>query len=328
MAKRPHESGRPCKLFLTLLTVAGTCLAAYFLLSPLLPNPYSSQISLHRVAWNSADLNITGCCRGLEHTELWSEAVKWGSDFLLNSTQACCDACRNHPRCNSWVYCADQAKCGDFYRQCWLKKQKDPFDPEIHDSSPSNPWTSGLVFERHSGLNTVGILIDSGTLSGEVIHLELLPECSPKSVLHVLELVKLTHCTGCRFYRAEGRGKLWDSNGYHNPKMSSTGPPYAVVQGTLEAQHVAFKGIPKEYTPVIRRGMVGWVGEGPEFFISLADHFEWPRKHTVFATVAENHIYLLESLAELQTNATTWEGVSVQVLVQPINLRLQRVTNQ
>ena len=32
--------------------------------------------------------------------------------------------------------------------QCWLKRQKDPLDPEIHDSCSSNPWTSGLVFEK------------------------------------------------------------------------------------------------------------------------------------------------------------------------------------
>lgn len=148
MAKRPHESGRPCKLFLTLLTVAGTCLAAYFLLSPLLPNPYSSQISLHRVAWNSADLNITGCCRGLEHTELWSEAVKWGSDFLLNSTQACCDACRNHPRCNSWVYCADQAKCGDFYRQVIYTSQ--------HSCLLSSRWlVNNLMVFFHLSCDTI-----------------------------------------------------------------------------------------------------------------------------------------------------------------------------
>jgi hypothetical protein len=33
-------------------------------------------------------------------------------------------------------------------RQCWLKRQKDPLSPEFHDSGISNPWTSGLVFNK------------------------------------------------------------------------------------------------------------------------------------------------------------------------------------
>lgn len=32
--------------------------------------------------------------------------------------------------------------------QCWLKRQTDPLDPEIHDSGVFNAWTSGLVFGK------------------------------------------------------------------------------------------------------------------------------------------------------------------------------------
>lgn len=32
--------------------------------------------------------------------------------------------------------------------QCWLKRQKDPLNPDIHDTAQSNPWTSGLIFEK------------------------------------------------------------------------------------------------------------------------------------------------------------------------------------
>jgi hypothetical protein len=107
-----------------------------------------------------------------------------------------------------------------------------------------------------------------------------------------------------------------------------TGPPYAVVQGTLDAQHVSFKRISKEYAPAIKRGMVGWVDGGPDFFISLADHHEWPRKHTVFATVAEDDMPLVERLAELPTTATTWEKVAVEVFDNPVNVKVQRATKQ
>jgi hypothetical protein len=50
--------------------------------------------------------------------------------------------------------------------------------------------------------------------------MQLLPDCAPKSVMQILELVKLTYCSGCRFYRAEGRAKLWDSHGSHVPKVT------------------------------------------------------------------------------------------------------------
>jgi hypothetical protein len=50
--------------------------------------------------------------------------------------------------------------------------------------------------------------------------MQLLPDCSPQSVLRILDLAKLTQCSGCRLYRAEGRGKLWDSNGGHISKVN------------------------------------------------------------------------------------------------------------
>lgn len=108
----------------------------------------------------------------------------------------------------------------------------------------------------------------------------------------------------------------------------STGPPYAVIQGTLEVQYVPFKEIPRESQPAIKRGMVGWVGTGPDFFISLVDHDEWPHKHTVFATVLEADMPLLEDIANLPTNLTSWMGVNVAVLLNPVSLKLQRPTTK
>lgn len=48
-----------------------------------------------------------------------------------------------------------------------------------------------------------------------LIFLQLLPECSPRSVAYILELLSLRHCAGCHFYRAEGRGHSWDTKGNH-----------------------------------------------------------------------------------------------------------------
>lgn len=44
-----------------------------------------------------------------------------------------------------------------------------------------------------------------GTLDTEygVIHIELVPKCPPRSVAYILDLLRLHHCVGCRFYFAE-----------------------------------------------------------------------------------------------------------------------------
>jgi len=59
------------------------------------------------------------CCQGVEHLELWGDAVKWGSEFMLNSSEECCMACKRMCTgeggpclCNSWVYCGDKEACG------------------------------------------------------------------------------------------------------------------------------------------------------------------------------------------------------------------------
>lgn len=44
---------------------------------------------------------------------------------------------------------------------------------------------------------------------------QLLPDCAPRSVFYILELLSLRHCAGCHFYRAEGRGEFWDAEGNH-----------------------------------------------------------------------------------------------------------------
>lgn len=59
------------------------------------------------------------CCRGIEHLELWGDAVKWGSEFKFNSSEECCMACKSMCRgedgpclCDSWVFCGNKEACG------------------------------------------------------------------------------------------------------------------------------------------------------------------------------------------------------------------------
>jgi hypothetical protein len=66
------------------------------------------------------------CCRGIEHLELWGDAVKWGSEFKVNSSKVCCLACKGMCSddsgpclCDSWVFCGDRLACGDQFGEVW-----------------------------------------------------------------------------------------------------------------------------------------------------------------------------------------------------------------
>lgn len=59
------------------------------------------------------------CCKGIEHSELWGDAVKWGADYKVDSAEECCKACKEmcddetgECLCDSWVYCGDKDACG------------------------------------------------------------------------------------------------------------------------------------------------------------------------------------------------------------------------
>ncbi|KAG0453079.1 hypothetical protein HPP92_025743 [Vanilla planifolia] len=200
--------------------------------------------------------------------------------------------------------------------RCWLKKQKDVLFPTLQESGEKVIWTSGLIFGK--GVGIVSLETEYGS-----IHIKLLPDCAPHSVGYIVELLGSRHCAGCRIHRAEGRGDVWDSSGNLRAE-ASLGPPYALVQGTLEAEGLFFEGIPLEACPPIERGSVAWVGAGPEFFISLANHHEWKRAYTVFGSVFPEDMEIVERIAGLPTRSEKWNGVDVLVLEKPIDLKLKR----
>nr|GEW23804.1 putative ribonuclease H-like domain-containing protein [Tanacetum cinerariifolium] len=103
--------------------------------------------------------NNGGCCRGMDHFELWGAAVKWGSDFKFNSSVECCDACKAMCNgkdgpclCDSWVFCGNPDACGSKYGECWLKKQKDPLAPDKQEEGENTIWTSGLIYGKGEGI--------------------------------------------------------------------------------------------------------------------------------------------------------------------------------
>lgn len=206
--------------------------------------------------------------------------------------------------------------CKDKFGECWLKMQEDALVPDVQDSNRDVMWTSGLLYGKDMGI--VALETEFGS-----IRIKLLPEYAPMSVAYLLELLKLRHCAGCHFYRAEGRGGIWDVAG-DRVNQSYAGPPYALVQGSLEVEAMPFKEIPNEACPTITRGTVGWIEGGPDFFISLANHEEWYHKYTVFARVLPVDMQLVEKLVDLPTTMSVWNGVRVSVLTNFVKLRLKR----
>ena len=103
------------------------------------------------------------------------------------------------------------------------------------------------------------------------------------------------------------------------------GPPFALVQGTLEVMGTPFKKIPTEDCPTIKRGSVAWIGSGPEFFISLANHEEWKKSYTVFGYVLPEDMTIAEKIAHLPTKPDVWNNINVSVLEEPVPLVLRRM---
>ncbi|XP_050227460.1 uncharacterized protein LOC126677063 [Mercurialis annua] len=316
---------------LTLLLVGFiSCAVVYTVLSVILnpntsfTNSDSKSLVLKEKSFGSNVDDGGECCRGIENLELWGDAVKWGSEFKLSSAKDCCQACKAMCNgndgpclCDSWVFCGNKESCGSQFGECWLKKQKDSLAPARQEGGDKVSWTSGLIFGKGEGI--VGLETEYGTL-----HIKLFPDCAPHSVYYILELLTLHHCAGCHFFRAESRGKFWDSEGNHI-KDAPFGPPFALIQGTLEAHGEAFNKIPTEVCPTIERGSVAWVGSGPEFLISLADHQEWKKAYTVFGSVLPEDMHIAEKIAQLPVRSDVWNSINVSVLEKPVPLMVRRI---
>ncbi|KAL3610341.1 hypothetical protein D5086_001361 [Populus alba] len=221
MGRRQNDSEPSRFISLTFLLASFiSCALVYTVLSVALNSNTNSKGSNFEPLTLAEESNDGGCCRGIEKLELWGGAVKWGSDHKFNSSEECCQACKamctgiDGPcLCDTWVFCGNKKACGSKFGECWLKKQKDIFAPDRQEAGEHVIWTSGLIFGKGEGI--VGLESEHGTL-----HIKLFPDCAPHSVAYILELLTLRHCAGCQFYRAEGRGQLWDSEGNHIKKIS------------------------------------------------------------------------------------------------------------
>ncbi|XP_048230847.1 uncharacterized protein LOC8269024 isoform X2 [Ricinus communis] len=314
MGRRQNDQESSRFTFLTLLLVGFiSCALVYTVLSLILNpnitfiNSDSKYLAMEGKSFKSKDDGE--CCRGINNLELWGPAVKWGSEFKFNSSKECCQACRDMCNgndgpclCDTWVFCGNKQTCGSKFGECWLKKQKDSLTPDRQEAGDKVSWTSGLIFGKGEGI--VGLETEYGTLH--------------------IKLLSLRHCAGCQFFRAESRGQFWDSEGNHI-KDAPFGPPFALIQGTLEAQGTTFSKIPREVCPTVRRGSVAWVGSGPEFLISLADHQEWKKAYTVFGSVLPEDMQIVERIVQLPTKSDVWNSINVSVLEKPVPLMFRRI---
>ncbi|KAK1274277.1 hypothetical protein QJS04_geneDACA012038 [Acorus gramineus] len=126
----------------------------------------------------------------------------------------------------------------------------------------------------------------------------------------------------------EGEGIVSMETEYGSLRIKSPlGPPFAFIQGTLEAAGVTFNNLPPEACPPIRAGSVAWIGSGPEFFISLANHDEWTtRAYTVFGSVLPEDMDIVEKIARLPTKPDLWNNVIVSALEKPARIWLRRIS--
>lgn len=124
MGRRQTDSelGR-CALLALLFLGSISCCVVFTLLSMALrPTPASSVLDAAIESTDVLGREEAECCRGIEHLELWGDAVKWGADFRVNSSEDCCRACKamcsgvdGACLCDSWVFCGDREACGAKY---------------------------------------------------------------------------------------------------------------------------------------------------------------------------------------------------------------------
>lgn len=131
MGRRQSDSelGRLALLALFLIGAIFCCMVYLFLAVASKPSGITTADSVSEfgdVGWRSGEEDGE-CCRGIENLELWGDAVKWGSEFKVNSSKECCMACKDmcgdrdeHCLCDSWVFCGDREACGLRHGEVWF----------------------------------------------------------------------------------------------------------------------------------------------------------------------------------------------------------------
>lgn len=265
-------------------------------------------------------------CNVAWNTEYWGDPLVWGSTHHTDTAAGCCAACHAHQlavarggldkglnstACNTWVHCGDKERCGDMYRQCWLKHQAS-LPPAERPGGGSSMWTSGVVYpdlgpqadawlqatvagstsssassaasssssSRYADRNALTLHFPLGDVA-----VQLLPELAPASVRELKRMVQLLElgggaCDGCRLYRVETN---------------------FLVQGVIRHPG-AYVSTPRHPNPpqkkLMERGLACWAGGmgGPDFFVNLIDQSGFGDDHLCWGKVSD--MSLLDAIVQ------------------------------
>jgi len=142
------------------------------------------------------------------------------------------------------------------------------------------------------------------------LHLRLTHLCASQ-VDYFSSVARLNKCTSsCTFYRSEAKPKPGAIDNFGGP-----GPPYALVQGRMPFPGRA-GSLPKEHSPILRRGMVAVIQGGPDFFIAVGDHPEWGNAHVVWGVVEDMSV--VDAITRMPVREQVWGQTHVTELITPI----------
>jgi cyclophilin family peptidyl-prolyl cis-trans isomerase len=276
-------------------------------------------------------------------TELGGDVVRWGADHLVDSAADCCAACAAAAGCSVFVYCASAEACGEYYRQCWLKRLDDAWSEIEFAQGKSSRWVSGIKGARpppsasrraeQEAAPEFALVTEAGD-----VRVRLFADSAPLAADFFRAVVRAAPaCANCRFYRAEPVPAVWGSTDAPDTwKGGRWGPPYALMQGNFLPSKPDVPGgaalppkPPAETSqrarPMIRRGMLAWAGGGggPDGFIALAQHPEWGHGHTVFGEVVAEDMDIVDRLMERPIRSEDWGAITASVFVEPLTFSLR-----
>ena len=317
-------------------------------------------LGLLKIANTASDQQAASCpssCHALSHTELHGSVVKWGETHIKEDAAACCRACEEHAartggaarhKCNVWVYCGSEARCGKRYKQCWLKNAKDLWSDTKLLVGTSDAWTSGTSdaapFSHPSGAgrslptaNQAEVVFEISPLLHPVVavRLRLRADAAPRAA----ELVRRMLTRSPQHAGSSGTAACAESGG---PRLlAATGVPNGYGMESLQdgigagerwprgvgmlrftfggtlvgssapspsssysSWYNSTDGKPTAVEPdpvLVKRGSIAWAvpgGDGPVFFIALADMPQLGVSLTVWGEVVSEDLPVLDALAK------------------------------
>lgn len=261
--------------------------------------------------------------------------VLWGASHRTPTAEACCSVCVSTPGCSVCVHCS-HSSCGSAHLQCWLKHLDSPWDEAAALSGTSERWSSGILGARPLPSpppppSTPELAIVLGAYGELRVHLHA---AAPQAVSYLRLLARdAPNRSGFRFYRAEPVPAQWGSLDLPDSWSGGRwGPPYALLQGSFRPEDSA--GLPPSpgadrspaAMPLIKRGHLAWAGGGggPDAFIALAEHPEWGHSHTVFGTVHESDMAVVDELMRTRPiRVESWGAINASVFVTPLPFTLR-----